>query len=192
MELNNFHIVQPSQLIPLLIGAFSFVRMLFMTFELWRAPDGDITPSLGRHKSRRNRQSSKNATKGMNIFKLFSSGSSMSEEPESYQKTPQVRNEQDEYYFNLHERLGFWQRVLITWLPWFSLFWFWPWTKDFERVDSSDEDTIALKSKYRYDSVSLTSPTKSRTVTWEDEVDKGAVRVSEAEMYDSQYPRNSV
>lgn len=192
ISVNNGHILQPSQLIPMLIGAFSFTRMLFMTFELWRSPDGDITPSLGRGKSRRNRHSSRNATKGVNIFKLFSSGSSMSETPKYHEESPQIKSEHEDAYYDLYKRLGFWQRVAITWLPWLSLFCFWPWTKDFERPGSPSEDTIPFKSKARYDSLLVSSPTKSGTVTWADEIDNEHTHMSELETYRPQRPANAV
>lgn len=172
----NGQILAPAQLLPMLIGSFAFVRILFIAYELWRSPEGDITPSLGRQASRRSTKIK--ATKGLNIFKLFSS--SMAEPMQDHgsaevNDTSQVWVEQhDDAYQNLHLRLNAFWRVVITFLPWISLFWFWPWRKDVGQPIPHDDETVALRPQ-QHDPVELRTPHRTRFVAFEDELNENEV-----------------
>ncbi|KAK5104630.1 hypothetical protein LTS08_002521 [Lithohypha guttulata] len=169
-------ILEPSQLLPMLIGTFSFIRILFIAFEHWRSPDGDITPSLGRNASNRNAKAKRDSMQGLNILKLFSSSNAKSQEcahaDESHDSQQTWDGEHNDAYYNLHSRLNTSRRILITVLPWFSLLWFWPWSEDIVGPVPQGEDTIALRPKPRNESISLQTPHRTRFADSEDEIDE--------------------
>lgn len=133
-RLQQNDLLQPGQLLPMLIGTFSFVRCLFIAYELFRYPDGDISPSLGRHSSKRVMQPQSNPTQGLNFFKLFSAANEVAyEQNRSYSEIKGDEDAQEKEidpFYELQNRLSISQRILVTWAPWFSLLWFWPWTED--------------------------------------------------------------
>lgn len=133
-RLKQSDLLQPGQLLPMLIGTFSFIRCLFIAYELFRYPDGDISPSLGRHESKRMTQPQTKPTQGLNIFKLFSAANEAAyEEHRHYSeiKTDEDAQEKEiDPFYELQNRLSVFQRILVTWMPWLSLLWFWPWTED--------------------------------------------------------------
>lgn len=143
---NNGNILTPGQLLPMLIGAFSFIRILYTAWELWRSPDGDITPSLGRNKSRRYSKVQRQSSKGLNIFQLFSTGIDGAETGGSRhdQAQNEWHNDSRDPFLELHARLHLWQRIMITWLPWLSLLYFWPWAKYVGHPVPQTEDEMQL------------------------------------------------
>lgn len=167
----NGQILQPAQLLPMLIGAFSFARVLYIAYELWRSPGGDIDPSLGRNASQRYTQAKRGSTQGMNIFKLFAQGDADVEQEEETPQPPAKPwdDRHDDGYYDLHVRLNVLQRILVTALPWFSLFWFWPWSKDVDRPTSVGEDTLHLRP--RTEPVSLQTPHRTRFAEWSEDTE---------------------
>lgn len=157
-SLANNNLLQPGQLLPMLIGAFSFIRCLFIAFELFRNPDGDISPSLGRHQSRRVTTAQPDATKGFNFFKMFSAANEVVHEEEK--QILQVKTDEDaqekeiDPFFELQKRLSVFQRIMVTWMPWLSLLWFWPWTED--------KGLPRLPKRYHSPVGDLTTPHRTR------------------------------
>lgn len=125
-------LLQPGQFLPMLIGTFSFTRCLFIAFELYRYPDGDITPSLGRAKSRHEVKVKADAKRASNVFKMFSQANEEADEEQNLvENSPkQPAEAEDDPFTTFHQRLTPLERVMITWLPWLSLLYFWPWRKD--------------------------------------------------------------
>lgn len=168
----NGQILAPAQLLPMLIGAFSFVRVLFVAYEVWRAPEGDITPSLGRQQSRRYAKTK--VTKGLNIFKLFSSSMAEAEHNEdreaAHDSSGDWKDDHDDAHLNLHLRLNTFWRIVITLLPWVSLLWFWPWRKDIGRPLPPGDDTVPMNVQTRHpEPLELNTPHRTRFATFEDE-----------------------
>ncbi|KAJ9654128.1 hypothetical protein H2198_006808 [Neophaeococcomyces mojaviensis] len=207
---NDGQILQPAQLLPMLIGTFSFARILWISFELWRSPDGDITPSLGRHASRRNAKPKRDSTAGFNIFGLFSQRveETIAEEEEGlHQATHKNAHQNDIWddkhedpYLSLHKRLNVFQRIVVTWLPWLSLLYFWPWSKDLQsKPVSQHEDALHLEP--RTEPVSLRTPRRTRFADeLEDDVEgdspdtsyRRPSQVSFPEPYDPHKPREVI
>lgn len=135
-------LLQPGQLLPLLIGTFSFTRCLFITFELYRHPDGDISPSLGRAESKRGTKVNTNAKRSSNVFKMFAAANEVPEEEHNLvQQSPKEDAEKAvDPFMNFYKRLTPFQKVMVTWLPWLSLLFFWPWTEDRGLPVPQDED----------------------------------------------------
>jgi len=203
-------ILQPAQLLPMLIGAFSFARILWISFELWRSPDGDIAPSLGRQASHRNVKASSKATSGFNIFGLFSQRleDSTNEEEEGLHR-PNVENadhgdlsddKHEDRYLSLNERLNPFNRIMITWLPWLSLLHFWPWTNEMS-PQSESQKRMSIQLKPRNEPVSLKTPHRTRFAddlddgVEDDSMDTSYHRSSQASfqtLYDPQQPRTTV
>lgn len=125
-------LLSPGQLLPMLIGTFSFTRCLFIAFELYRYPDGDISPSLGRADSRRETKVKADAKRASNVLKLFSTANEISEEEHELVERSQkeAHDKATDPFLNFHKRLTPFQKVMVTWLPWLSLLFFWPWTED--------------------------------------------------------------
>ena len=172
---NNGNILTPGQLLPMLIGAFSFVRILYTAWELWRSPNGDITPSLGRNDSRRYSKIQRESAKGLNVFQLFSTG------PDGAEAGKRTYSGSHDPIIKLHERLSWWRRIMITWLPWLSLLYFWPWSKDVGHPVPQQEDEIQLTSP-----TDNTSPNASRRTRFA-QYDDG----DESESMDAAYHRSS-
>ena len=142
------NVSQPGQLLPLLIGSFSFAQTLFSVFELWRYPvTEDIAPSLGRASSKHWVESRVDSWRGFNIFRLFSEGNT---KYEIAQSAKEKSNDEDQtnMYLDLHLRLSLRQRILITAVPHLSVFYFWPWNKDIEHTvlqqDHENDERIQL------------------------------------------------
>ena len=171
----NGQILQPAQLLPMLIGAFSFARILFIAYELWRNPQGDITPSLGRQASKRYTRAKRDPATGLNIFKMFSQAAADTAEEEETGESHRKWNDDahNDSYYDLASRLNIWQRILVTWMPWVSLFWFWPWSKDIDSPNSQAEDTMRLQP--RNEPMSLQTPHRTRFIAFEDEVERESI-----------------
>lgn len=179
---NSGNILTPGQLLPMLIGALSFVRIIYTAWELWRSPSGDITPSLGRNRSRHYSKTQQNSVKGLNAFQLFSTALASAEAGETYDETHKHTNEGVyDSIMNLHRRLNWWQRIMITWLPWLSLLYFWPWTKNDGHPVPQQEDEIQLTPRTHN-----TSPNASRRMRFAQYVDE-----DEYQSVDTGYPRSS-
>lgn len=145
---DNGSILQPGQLLPMLIGAFSFVRILFITFELWRSPRGDISPSLGRSKSNRAAKSRRDSTRFFNMLKIFSVANEMVEEHQALNPESTPEEAEPDPLEELQGRLSVFQKIMITWLPWLSLLYFWPWSKqaDSARHQNPERDDAEMVS----------------------------------------------
>lgn len=171
----NETLLKPGQFLPMLIGTFSFTRCLFITFELYRNPDGDISPSLGRAKSRRETKVNADARRASNVLKMFSTANEVSEE--EHELVEQAQKEANDVatdpFINFHKRLSLFQKLLLTWLPWLSLLYFWPWTEDRGIPVSQHDDhpSPSLLSSFRptryseYDSEMTTTDTSYKRVS---------------------------
>jgi hypothetical protein len=108
----------------MLIGAFSFVRILWIRFEIWRSPD-DIDPSLlpTADTGLSNRpQRARTVRKPGDVFKLFS--------PALRRTVAEKEDPSDDFRLMYTAVEGSrWKRYLVGWLPWLSLV---PW---FRRSD---------------------------------------------------------
>lgn len=136
-------LLQPGQLLPMLIGTFSFIRVLFIAYELYRYPDGDISPSLGRQSSKREAEVRQDAANYSNVFKLFSAANEVRKEELHHlaaKENKDLEEQETDPFCNLHKRLTPFQKVMVTWLPWLSLLFFWPWTEDRGSTLSQNED----------------------------------------------------
>lgn len=146
-------LLQPGQLLPMLIGTFSFTRCLFIAFELYRHPDGDISPSLGRADSKREHDAKADAKRASNVFKMFSAANEVSEEEHGLveRAAKEASDKATDPYLNFHQRLTPFQKVMVTWLPWLSLLFFWPWTDDRGIPISQHDDHLPsmLSNEYR-------------------------------------------
>lgn len=69
----------------------------------------------------------------------------------------------------LHEKLSWWRRIMITWLPWLSLLYFWPWAKNVGHLVPQQEDEIQLTSHTDNMSPSASRPTRFAQYDNEDE-----------------------
>ena len=174
---SNGYILTPGQLLPMLIGAFSFVRILYTAWELWRSPEGDITPSLGRNDSRRYSKVQRDSVRGVNVFQLFSTGIAGAEAGGEHDQTQNEWHDGNHDPFkDLRERLNWWQRSMITWLPWLSLIYFWPWTKDVGHPVPQNEDEMQLTPHTNADSPP--SGHRTRFAEYEDEDESHSVDTS--------------
>lgn len=101
---NELHL--PAQLLPLLIGAFGFVRTCYLLFESWRSPE-DIDPSLSAPPT----PLPARTMHPRDVLLLFSPAmarrSTFSHDPEEIDETA--------------KRRGRSVRYLVAWLPWLSL-----------------------------------------------------------------------
>lgn len=104
---NELHL--PSQILPLMVGLFGFVRTTYLAFEGWRAGDGDIEPSEAGPTEHRQSRTMKF---GMDIFQAFSA--SMAKDVEHKEHRP---DEMDD----LESRSSRKARYLVAVLPWLSL-----------------------------------------------------------------------
>lgn len=104
---NEVHL--PSQILPLLVGLFGFVRTIFLAFKDWRAVDGDMEPSEAGpteyHRSRTMKF-------GLDMFQAFSPG--MAKDIEHKEHKP---DEVDDLESKRSRKV----RYLVAVLPWLSL-----------------------------------------------------------------------
>ncbi|KAE9379835.1 hypothetical protein N431DRAFT_476914 [Stipitochalara longipes BDJ] len=106
---NELHL--PGQMLPLLIGAFGFVRICFLVFSDWRSP-GDVEPSLSNDEKTRMRLEAR--TMHAKDLPLAFSPAMRREET--------MRRERDPGEVDGFERgRGWMARYLVSWLPWLSL-----------------------------------------------------------------------
>jgi len=118
----------PSQLLPMLIGVLSFVRILWIRFENWRSPD-DIEPSLPPTSNARPRRA-RTFRSPSDVLKLFSPALSR-----TFMETDQLSKETNASYATVVGPR--WKRYVVGWLPWLSLVsWF-----------CKDDDNPELKSE---------------------------------------------
>lgn len=138
----------PSQLIPLIIGAFSFLRLGYRVLEKSRDPDDD--PSLPANAP----------TFGVNqefpgkrkLFKLFAPPTSaVNPRPQLPQDMPPEDTDIDKLVEDEPVRL----RYLVTWLPWLSLLHWWK--KDEKRENVHRRTTQLEKGRRRSRSPSPSS-----------------------------------
>lgn len=135
---SNAGVWTAAQLIPMLIGIFSLLRMIYLAFEHFRAPDGDIKPSLGtRHSCPAGGVKTKHGRfydKVKWYLKCYSIALSKEYNEEKQNKARTVEPNEA----RINEIRGKWsvtRRLIVTWLPWLSLFSFWPWQdKDEHRI----------------------------------------------------------
>ena len=104
------HIFFPSQVIPLLIGAFGFIRIAFIRFAQWRSPE-DIEPSLARDPTLPQRAST--APRGLGWLKVFTASRRGGTDP--------AAEHEDGDIDPCMEDRPLWLRYLVAWLPWLAL-----------------------------------------------------------------------
>lgn len=158
----NGNILTPGQLLPMVIGAFSFVRILYTALEIWRNPGGDISPSLGRERSRRYVKAKRDSMRGANLLKMFSLA-----DAEDVQKFVHVEDESPGELGRFQE-MNVFVRIMITIVPHISLFWSWPWVTRYESLRSEAGDEVQLVEDDTSHPSSIKR--KDRTVTWEDPI----------------------
>lgn len=166
---DNGNILTPGQLLPTIIGAFSFIRVVYLAFEKWRDPTGDTSPSLGRQKSRRYVQAKRDSRHGFNALKMFSLSNAV--DAENYRP---IEDHSAGKELSQFQHLNFFLRMIITIVPHISLFWSWPWVHrddpwSGEPPRRKDTDDSELLGK------------KGRTVTWDKEI---SVQLGDKDMYD--------
>ena len=108
----------PSQLIPLIIGCFSFLRLMYKVLEKARDPNDE--PSLPMEPRPSRTQQDFPGTK--RLFKIFAPPTnSINPPPQSLEDMPPEDTDIDELVQDEPFRL----RYLVTWLPWLSLLHWW-------------------------------------------------------------------
>ncbi|OAL20685.1 hypothetical protein AYO22_08694 [Fonsecaea multimorphosa] len=108
----------PDQLIPMIIGTFSFLRLGYKVLEKWRDPDDD--PSLPTELKPSKTQQDFPGPK--RIFKLFAPPTSSAHpRPQAPEDMPPEDTDIDQIVQDEPIRL----RYLVTWLPWLSLLHWW-------------------------------------------------------------------
>ena len=135
--------------IPMLIGTFSFVRILYICWEIWRSGRDDISPSLGRSPSTKVKSKQPKSIRGLNILRLFSDGLQGQETTENDDWNSDCSS--DALTLRI-DRCGFWHSLLITWLPWISLWYSWPWADAHDQALSQDDDSIPLQQEQQQQS----------------------------------------
>jgi len=105
---NELHL--PAQLLPLLIGAFGFLRICWLTFEEWRSP-GDRDPSVTRSTD----SPCKSRTMHVGLGLLAFSPALARDSPTKSEEHDE--NELDDLERNRSRPV----RYLVSWLPWLSL-----------------------------------------------------------------------
>lgn len=104
----------PSQLIPMIIGAFSFVRLMYRILEKWRDPDDE--PSLPQDSPISGTR--QEFPRGGKIYKIFAPPTNaVHPSPAGPEDMPPEDNDMD--YILVGQRPLI--RYLISWLPWLSL-----------------------------------------------------------------------
>ena len=107
----------PSQLIPMIIGAFSFCRLVYKVYEKWRDPDDE--PSLGVDLPLVPSQSHQSFPHRFRSFgKIFAPPTELVHPPPSPKDMVPEDDDLDELLKN--ERP--WVRYVISYIPWISLF----------------------------------------------------------------------
>ena len=109
---NELHL--PSELLPLLIGAFGFVRICWLKFEEWRSP-GDRDPSVVKSTDMPRR--SRTLRFGVHMLQIFSSSLAK----DAARVAQHEADELDELEKNRTRA----SRYLVSWLPWLSLLKHW-------------------------------------------------------------------
>ncbi len=121
----------PSQLIPMIIGAFSFVRLGYKLLEKWRDPDDEPSLPQDAHTSMftdpENSERSQAFPSKSRMFKLFAPPTdTLNHAPK---EAPPEDNDIDDLMRDKPPRL----RYLVSWLPWLSLLH--RWKKDADRLN---------------------------------------------------------
>jgi hypothetical protein len=111
-------LLTPSQLLPMIIGISSFGRSVYYAYEYFRAGEGHIRPSLGFDVSMHSGGPKSRATSIGGTIKSWLRFLS--------QPIPGEEKNNDDVQA-VHHEWSTWQRILIAWLPWTSVFSFWPW-----------------------------------------------------------------
>jgi hypothetical protein len=104
---NELHL--PAQLLPLLVGAFGFLRICWLTFEEWRSP-GDRDPSVSQ--SSNEPRESRTMHLGLGLL-AFSPAMSRDARAEAEHEDDEL----DEFEKKRSRAV----RYLVSWLPWLSL-----------------------------------------------------------------------
>jgi hypothetical protein len=125
---NELHL--PAQLLPLLLGAFGFVRICWLKFEDWRSPD-DHDPSVVTPEAQIHRRS-KTLPMGLGALKMFSREMARTRTEKEVHKDDEIDMLED----GMRRRF----RYLVAWLPWLSLL------DSFraDRVNTHDHEKIVL------------------------------------------------
>ncbi|OCT50383.1 hypothetical protein CLCR_07054 [Cladophialophora carrionii] len=123
----------PSQLIPMIIGCFSFVRLMYKVLEQWRDPDDE--PSLPNDPRLTGTRQEFPGTK--RFFKVFAPPTNaLNRRPQLPEDMPPEDTDMDELLQGEPIRL----RYLVTWLPWLSLLpW---WTKNEHKPHKRDTENV--------------------------------------------------
>lgn len=103
---NELHL--PSQILPLMIGLFGFIRTCYVAFKEWRAVDEDDEESSNRLEHRRSRP----MKFGIDMLQAFSPAMAADEERKEHDP-----NEMDE----LEKKRSRIVRYIVAVLPWLSL-----------------------------------------------------------------------
>ena len=138
---NELHL--PAQLLPLLIGAFGFVRTCYLLLESWRSPE-DIDPSVSAPTTP---LPARTMHPGRDILLAFSPAMARASTTTSHDP-----NEIDE----LERQRSRFGRYLVAWLPWLSLL---PY---FRKEPHQDKEKRLSDASQTFASVKLGQPGDSR------------------------------
>jgi hypothetical protein len=128
---NELHL--PSELLPLLIGAFGFLRTCWLKFEEWRSPSC-ADPSVAASPPARARRS-RTMRLGVRVFQAFSESLAA----DAGRRAEHEAAELDE----LERGRPRPERYLVAWLPWLSLLG--RWRNDAEH--EAEESLLLAKAK---------------------------------------------
>jgi hypothetical protein len=140
----------PSQLIPMIIGCFSFVRLMYKVLEQWRDPDDE--PSLPHNPRPSGTRQDFPGTK--RFFKVFAPPTNaLNPRPQLPEDMPPEDTDIDELVQDEPIRL----RYLVTWLPWLSLLHWW--TKDEQKPRKHDAENVERGRSHSASSTLRGTPT---------------------------------
>jgi hypothetical protein len=146
----------PSQLIPMIIGSFSFVRLIYKVLERQRDPNDE--PSLPTDPRPSKTQQEFPGTK--RLFKIFAPPTnSLNPRPQLPEDMPPEDTDIDELVQDEPIRL----RYLVTWLPWLSLLHWWTEDSTQQRQDTHKRTTNLEKGRPHSPSSTLQGTPTSQT-----------------------------
>ncbi|KAK6364035.1 hypothetical protein LTS17_012569 [Exophiala oligosperma] len=113
----------PSQLIPMIIGAFSFVRLCYKLLEKWRDPDDEPSLPTDVHTSiltsSQSSETPQQFRKKTRLFKLLAPPT------DTLVRGPKEATPEDNDIDDLMRNAPTSLRYLVSWLPWLSLLHWW-------------------------------------------------------------------
>lgn len=150
----------------MLIGIFSFVRMLYLAYEHFWTSDGDIRPSQGtkpRYKigniEEKPRGWYRRVKWNLELFSVALVGDNGKKEPK--RSNSSAIEKEVERTEAIRRQWSIPQRCIIIWLPWLSLVYFWPWKNEIQQLQVegfTDDDGTSLLERSKSDGKTKTDP----------------------------------